>query len=450
MKRIYFFSLFLIGFAVISSAQSKGQIIDDVYLTPNDQSMIKKAEKVRRTAEPAVYRNGAREIVFIDQNGNRTNIVSDTVFVINNDTLMQVDNYEDGYYLNGFKGSQSDLEYAERIRRFHNPRYTIHISDPQYSDIYFLNNSDWNVYVDGSYAYVTPTWTNPYWWNYNYSPHSSWSWGLGWGSYWGRPYYGSYWGSYYGWGYGGYYDPWYSSYYPWYTGNYWGYGGYPYYGGYYGFGYGYPYYGGGYYGYPYYGGGYYYNNNTVDVSSRRRSTINNDRSVPDPTVNTNRRSAVIGERSSANPYTVVSRSRENQGNYDGSMSGVRRSADARGTGAVRSSGEWSNVRSSSEYSTRTERSSSVMTNRSNPSEIRRSDGYGTSPRSYDNSGSRSNGNNYPSRSSYESGSRSSGSYSTPSRSSSSYDGGSRSSSSSSSSSSSGSSRSSGSTSSNRR
>ena len=457
MKRIYFISLFLIGFAVVASAQSKGQIIDDVYLTPNDQSMMKKTTPVRKTTEPAVYKNGAREIVFIDQNGNRTNIVSDTVFVVNTDTLA-VD-YEDGYYLNGFKGSKSDLEYAERIRRFHNPRYTIHISDPRYNDIYFLDSYDWNVYLDGSYAYVTPTWTNPYWWNYNYSPNSSWGWGLGWNSYWGRPYYGSYWGSYYGWGYGGYYDPWYSSYYPWYNG-YWGYGGYPYYSGYYGYGYGYgyPYYGGGYYnGYPYYGGGYYYSNNTVDVSNRRRGTVDNGRYVPEQTItNVNRRAASIGGRSSANPYTVVSRTREEQYNYRNSVPGERSSSNVDASRSVRSSNEWNATRSSGAYSTRTERSSSVMTNRSNPTETRRYDSYGTSSsRSYDNSGSRSSGNNYnyPSRSSsYDSGSRSSGSYSAPSRSSSSYDSGSRSSSSSSSSSSgsSGSRSSSSSTSSNRR
>ena len=47
-----------------------------------------------------------------------------------------------GYYLNGFEGSQSDLEYAERIRRFHNPKFTIHISDPAYTDIYFLDPTD--------------------------------------------------------------------------------------------------------------------------------------------------------------------------------------------------------------------------------------------------------------------------------------------------------------------
>ncbi|MFR0836185.1 MAG: hypothetical protein ACLSG8_08715 [Barnesiella sp.] len=37
-------------------------------------------------------------------------------------------NYDDGegYYLNGFNGSQSDYEYATRIRRFHNPRFNNH------------------------------------------------------------------------------------------------------------------------------------------------------------------------------------------------------------------------------------------------------------------------------------------------------------------------------------
>lgn len=104
---------------------------------------------------------------------------------------------DDGYYLNGFYGTQSDLEYAERIRKFHNPRFTIHITDPAYNEIYFLNSWDWNVYIDGTYAYVTPTWTNPWYWDYMWSPYSYWGPSWRWHSYywgWGYPSYGWGWG----------------------------------------------------------------------------------------------------------------------------------------------------------------------------------------------------------------------------------------------------------------
>lgn len=58
------------------------------------------------------------------------------------------ENGDDGYYLNGFNGSDSDYEYALRIRRFHNPKFVVSVSDPFYSDIYFLvNNRIGNVYI---------------------------------------------------------------------------------------------------------------------------------------------------------------------------------------------------------------------------------------------------------------------------------------------------------------
>lgn len=125
------------------------------------------------------------------------------------------ENGDDGYYLNGFNGSQWDYEYALRIRRFHNPKFAISIGDPFYSDIYFLDNNDWNVYISDDYAWVTPTWTNPWYWDYMWSPYSytswSWRWNLGpwgfsfgydplyrWGGYWGG-YWRGYWGGYWGW-----------------------------------------------------------------------------------------------------------------------------------------------------------------------------------------------------------------------------------------------------------
>lgn len=123
-------------------------------------------------------------------------------------------NYDDGegYYLNGFNGSQSDYEYATRIRRFHNPRFTITIGDPGYNDIYFLNSSDWNVYIDGPYAWVTPTWSNPWYWNYTWAPASygSWTWRMyPWGPYWGG---GISWNWGYNWGWNSWYYPHYHHY----------------------------------------------------------------------------------------------------------------------------------------------------------------------------------------------------------------------------------------------
>lgn len=202
----------------------KGDVIDDIYYKKSDV-VKQQVSKTHSTKQPT-YKNGAKEIIFYD---------ADTVDIVTSDSTYTLkaskDSTDEGYYLNGFKGSQNDYEYAERIRKFHNPKFTIFIGDPNYNDIYFLNNWDWNVYVDGSYAYVTPTWTNPYWFDYMYRPYSYGSW------YWRNNFFGSYYGGWGGWpyyGYGNYYG--YSPFgwnYGWDYG-YYGYGGYPY-GGYYGY-----------------------------------------------------------------------------------------------------------------------------------------------------------------------------------------------------------------------
>lgn len=446
MKRFFILIYFIIFGLSLGFAQS-GKIIDDIYVTPNDAQMVQEVKSVRKdkmnkveSQQSTVYRNGAREIVFIDQNGNRTTAVSDTVYIVDGEVIadslaVENENQEDGYYLNGFKGSKSDLEYAERIRRFHNPKYTITIADPGYNDIYFLDDNYWNVYVDGMYATITPTWNNPYWFNYQYSPYSYGSWG--WRSNWGYPYYSGF-GSYYGWGgyydpwyygynWGGFYDPWYSSYYGW---------GYPYYGGYYGWGssyyggWGYPYYGG-YYGYPYgYGYGGYYGN--LYDSQDRRGTSRGTFSSPA----SGRRTSPVSRQSAVSAadgrYTSVSTQRGTANVNSGSRTGRstlgtnptnttgRSSVGTRGTttsrssyspdidtrtrtGAVRSTEQWNQTRSAN-----TSGSSSVI-NRSNPS----------SGRTYDYSTGRSS---TPSRTYESTPSRSSDSYSTPSRSSSSSSG----------------------------
>lgn len=240
MKALIIF-LFTLIFPYISA-----QVYDDVYFKPSDKINV---QKVSNEDVKPKYKNGAKQIVYIQKKDlvkNDSTLVeynsSDSILLseellIEDSLLMK--NSESGYYLNGFSGTQSDFEYAERIRKFHDPRYTIFISDPRYNDIYFLNSWDWNVYVDGAYAYVTPTWTNPMWFDYYWRPFSynSWNWHSPYGmynSYYYDPFYwnmyGGYYGGYYGNYYGGYYSGWgypYSGYYNnWNYYPYWGYGGY--------------------------------------------------------------------------------------------------------------------------------------------------------------------------------------------------------------------------------
>ncbi|MDR3653059.1 MAG: hypothetical protein P4L34_08820 [Paludibacter sp.] len=342
MKRSTFFIFMLtLLFPLAGISQNQSTIVDDIYYKPGKDKTLQ-TENTNQTTQnqnfnnnsSPNYKNGAKEIIYTERKTTNPTIVHDTVYVVGmasdvhrngikrasnlasydsktgsmviHDTIYVADNNQDnvanqpndstennqeqGYYLNGFNGNESDMEYAERIRRFHNPKYEIFIGDPRYNDIYFLNNSDWNVYVDGSYAYVTPTWTNPYWWNYNIDPYFG---GFGWGGYgygWNSP-----WGfnNFYG-GYG--------------LGDYYGYGyGYPYYGygGYYGYGYGYPYYGyGGYGGY----GGFNRNKN-YDEGNRREIPNYNGSNRLGGTRNSASSTIGGGTYSASNQFTTVTGSR---------------------------------------------------------------------------------------------------------------------------------------------
>ena len=151
-------------------------IEDDIYYTPNDKNKVieeaRQAEEVITvTVKPSTTANGAStysEERDIDEYNRRYGYASydapvaeegtqiENTFVYNSDNVAPGDTLyiqmEDGYYLNGFNGTQSDYEYTVQIHRFYNPRYTVSISDPAYSTIYMLDSNDWNVYIDGSYA----------------------------------------------------------------------------------------------------------------------------------------------------------------------------------------------------------------------------------------------------------------------------------------------------------
>ena len=224
--------------AICPSMAQSYYIEDDIYYTPGDKNPVIEEARLEKevitiTATPtntteASQSNYSQERD-VDEYNRRYGYASyeapvaeegvqiDNTFVYSSPDVAPGDTLyvqmEDGYYLNGFNGSQSDYEYTVQIHRFYNPRYAVSISDPAYSTIYMLDSNDWNVYIDGSYAWVTPTWTNPWYWNYSWSPYSysSWAW-RSWG---------------YGYGYYGWYSPWYDPWYdPWYYPGYHHYGWY--------------------------------------------------------------------------------------------------------------------------------------------------------------------------------------------------------------------------------
>ena len=221
-KRSFIITLtVLLGASMLSPSMAQSYYIeDDIYYTPGDENPIieqKKREKEAATVttttvttttttttgaptERDVDEYNRRGSYSTDDSYTDDNTVTGTTFTYQSDEVAPGDTVyiqpEEGYYLNDFNGSLNDYEYTIRIHRFYDPRYAINISDPAYTDIYFLDSNDWNVYIEGNYAWVTPTWTNPWYWNYMWAPYSYSSWAWRWN---------------YGWTSWGFYDPWYYS-----------------------------------------------------------------------------------------------------------------------------------------------------------------------------------------------------------------------------------------------
>lgn len=207
-------------------ALAMAQSNDDLYFVPKKRKAVEQkkedVKKVQRTDTTAVYAApGSTKIVVKDVTGqvrdvdeyNRRYTSRENTFTVENDTLyIEEKPYnERGEWVNGFDGSQDDYEYAMRIVRFRSPRYAIPVSSPLYWEVTsgIYPSWDWNVYDDGLYAYVFPTYTNPMWWDWR------WNWGVS-GPRWGFGFYGPNWS--FSWG-SSWYSPWYSPY--WY-GGYWG------------------------------------------------------------------------------------------------------------------------------------------------------------------------------------------------------------------------------------
>ena len=225
MKKVAFVGLMMLLLPWASSAQSLG---DDIYFVPKKQKEEKKTEKVEAKSAGEVLGqsqqvniNNVGTVVVrdytgrerdIDEYNRREFVAGKNDFSIENDTLY-IDEHPDsdlpGEWVGGeFEGSPDDYEYAVRLIRFQNPAYAIPVSSPLYWDVVYgtalFPSWDWNVYDDGMYAYVFPTFSNPLWWSWRYDPWPSWYWNR-W--YWGDPYYYAWHRPYWGWHHHHFYRP---------------------------------------------------------------------------------------------------------------------------------------------------------------------------------------------------------------------------------------------------
>ena len=226
MKNIVVLLFSALLFPVAAMAQSAS---DDLYFVPKKSKQEKSSVQTIGGKETSTVHVGDPTMRTVHIRGSKTN--SRDVDVYNRRTdgnyLSEDDYYVDdlgnnqGDWVYGFEGSRDDYEYAQRLIRFRNPRYAVHISSPYYWDVvYGLNSWDWNVYTDGWYAYAFPTFSNRLWSSWRFGSLSfNWGWGYS-----GYPYSYYPYSSWYGpsWGWGGHYHHhhhWgYPSYYPYYGG----------------------------------------------------------------------------------------------------------------------------------------------------------------------------------------------------------------------------------------
>lgn len=215
MKKVFYLTAMLMFVSLSVVAQ------DDIYFTPQKkQKKEKKVPAVQEEKENAKTEYRTYDLDDVVFNGTgvepaEDEVVNDTLYIDENETFADG---QGGEWINGFKGSTDEYDYASRMMRWRSPRTAIIVGSPLYWDVLYGPASfDWNVYAVGGWAYLTPTWSNPLYWDYRYDP--TWSWGWNWG--WHRPWYS--W-SYYGWGYpyygwaGGWHHGWYDWHYGWHGG----------------------------------------------------------------------------------------------------------------------------------------------------------------------------------------------------------------------------------------
>lgn len=230
MKTFFIYlAILTLGLASCKSTKwaSADNYPDDLYYNPSDKPLtvsdeflpvysdkeLKKDNNKNARRKEGEYLsdnpNYSLEQVTADLNGVQQSYAD----ILTNDSIANADsvlyyNNETGYWVDGFEGSQMDLDYATRLIKFHGPFVGIPYWSPLYTDVLFANPWDWNVYVDNNYVYAFPTYSNPTYWNSGF--YAGFGFGFGYGGY------GGY-GGYYGMGYGyPYWDPWYYPYYPYY------------------------------------------------------------------------------------------------------------------------------------------------------------------------------------------------------------------------------------------
>lgn len=308
----------IVGLALSVTAQAQ-DFEDDLYFDPSS-AKTEKAENARKVKTQPVKTQKQQVNIYDNTNSlkvyernvdeyNRRPGTGTSSQGVGNDTV-SLDSAE-------LDSNGQPFEYSERIRRFHDPKFTRHITDDEYLNIYVEDGADVNIYYsDGGYSpFMSPWYYDRYWYpSYGYGWNgwyrTRWSWYYDPWMYGGWGYCDPWYTGYYGYGFGSWYDPW------------WGYSGH----------YGYYGYYGDYYGYH---GGYYHGGLGGDSFSRNRHTLSNNQrdfisGVGDRLpYNCRSTSGVRSDRTSISggrgySYSTVTTTRNN---YNGGLSSTRQGGD---------------------------------------------------------------------------------------------------------------------------
>ncbi len=197
---------------------------DDLYYSPSDKP-IAIAESYSPLPKPGKellkednrtysqlksdYQNS--ESTELEDHRDFSSIQKEYTDILTSDSISDIDtmlyyNDQTGYWVNEFSGTELDKDYAERIARFHGPFRGVPYWSPLYDEIIFGSGFDYNVYIEGDYAFIVPDWSSPYYWDWRYGSF---------GHYNRFSFYGGWYGNSFGWGLGfGY--PYYDWCYPYY------------------------------------------------------------------------------------------------------------------------------------------------------------------------------------------------------------------------------------------
>jgi hypothetical protein len=167
--------LIVAGGCTTGRMASTGVYYDDIYYAPDltkenmEQAfapvpdIAKEEKKEIKKEERELVREYERSELDREQRDTRdfSEIQEKYASILADEDTEEVDtmiyyNDETGYWVNGFDGSEMDRDYAERLIRFHGPFTRIPYWSPLYDQFVYFNDPDWNVYVDGNYAYAFP------------------------------------------------------------------------------------------------------------------------------------------------------------------------------------------------------------------------------------------------------------------------------------------------------